>query len=46
MRQSGLANRISPKDLVLAAGSMIRRTLMQGEILYYKVLGRYLVMKE
>lgn len=28
--------RISPKDLVLAAGSMIRRTLLQGEILYYK----------
>ena len=36
MRQSGLANRISPKDLVLAAQSMVRRTLMQGEILYYK----------
>jgi hypothetical protein len=31
MRQSGLANRISPKDLVLAAGSMVRRTLLQGE---------------
>lgn len=30
MRQSGLANRISPKDLVMAAKSMIRRTLMRG----------------
>lgn len=36
LRQSGLANRISPKDLVSAASSMIRRTLVQGEILYYK----------
>lgn len=36
MRQSGLANRISPKDLVRVAQSMIRRTLLQGEILYYK----------
>ena len=36
MRQSGLANRISPKDLVRVAQSMIRRTLLQGEILYFK----------
>ncbi len=36
LRQSGLANRISPKDLVSAAASMIRRTLLQGDILYYK----------
>lgn len=36
LRQSGLANRISPKDLVSAASSMIRRTLLQGEILYFK----------
>ena len=36
MRQSGLANRISPKDLVRVAQSMVRRTLLQGEILYYK----------
>jgi CRP-like cAMP-binding protein len=36
MRQSGLANRISPKDLVNVAGSMIRRTMMRGEILYYR----------
>mmetsp|Transcript_30297 Transcript_30297/g.41540 ORF Transcript_30297/g.41540 Transcript_30297/m.41540 type:complete len:93 (+) Transcript_30297:835-1113(+) len=36
MRQSGLANRISPKDLILAAGSMIRRNLYQGDILFVK----------
>eukprot|EP01039_Chlorochromonas_danica_P009216 gene9216-10177_t len=36
LRQSGLANRISPKDLVQAARSMDRRTLLQGDILYYK----------
>lgn len=36
MRQSGLANRISPKDLVQAAGSMIRRTLYRGDVLYCK----------
>lgn len=36
MRQSGLANRISPKDLVRAAGSMIKRNLVQGDILYFK----------
>lgn len=36
LRQSGLANRISPKDLVQAARSMVRRTLLQGDILYYK----------
>lgn len=36
MRQSGLANRISSNDLVLAANSMLRRTLLQGEILYCK----------
>lgn len=36
LRQSGLANRISPKDLVTAAGCMIRRTLLQGDVLYYK----------
>lgn len=36
MRQSGLANRISPKDLVRAAHCMIRHTLMQGDVLYYK----------
>jgi hypothetical protein len=36
LRQSGLANRISPKDLVSAASSMIRRTLLLGDILYYK----------
>jgi CRP-like cAMP-binding protein len=36
MRQSGLANRISPKDLVRVAQNMVRRTLLQGEILYFK----------
>lgn len=36
MRQSGLANRISPKDLVRAAHCMIRHTLMQGDVLFYK----------
>lgn len=36
LRQSGLANRISPKDLVLAASSMSKRTLHEGDILYYK----------
>jgi CRP-like cAMP-binding protein len=36
MRQSGLANRISPKDLVRVAQSMVRRTLLQGEILFYR----------
>jgi CRP-like cAMP-binding protein len=36
MRQSGLANRISPKDLVRVAQSMIRRTLLQGDVVYYK----------
>eukprot|EP01038_Epipyxis_sp_PR26KG_P013456 gene13456-18048_t len=36
MRQSGLANRISPKDLVHAASSMIRRTLLRGDILFCK----------
>jgi CRP-like cAMP-binding protein len=39
MRQSGLANRISPKDLVRAAHCMIRHTLMQGDVLFYK--GQY-----
>lgn len=37
LRQSGLANRISPKDLVSAASCMIRRTMLLGDILYYKV---------
>jgi uncharacterized membrane protein YgcG len=36
MRQSGLANRISPNELVRVAQNMIRRTLLQGEILYFK----------
>ena len=36
LRQSGLANRISPKDLVLAASTMSKRTLQEGEILFYK----------
>lgn len=36
LRQSGLANRISPKDLVQAARTMIRRTMLQGDILYYR----------
>lgn len=47
MRQSGLANRISPKDLVAAAGSMIKRTLYKGDILYCKgqdVQSMYLVV--
>lgn len=36
LRQSGLANHISPTDLATAAESMIRRTLLQGDILYFK----------
>lgn len=47
MRQSGLANRISPKDLVVAAGNMIRKTLSQGDLLYIKgeiVRSMYLVV--
>jgi hypothetical protein len=36
LRQSGLANRISPKDLVLAASTMSKKTLEEGEVLFYK----------
>jgi hypothetical protein len=47
MRQSGLANRISPKDLVVAAGNMIRRTLSLGDLLFVKgeiVKSMYLIV--
>lgn len=47
LRQSGLANRISSKDLVAAAGNMIKRTLLHGEVLYCKgetVSSLYLVL--
>jgi hypothetical protein len=36
LRQSGLANRISPNDLVLAASTMSKRTLLEGDVLFYK----------
>jgi len=35
-RQTGLANRISPKDLMAAASSMIKRILYTGDILFSK----------
>jgi CRP-like cAMP-binding protein len=36
LRQSGLASRISPSDLVKVANSMTKKTFMKGEILYMK----------
>jgi hypothetical protein len=36
MRQSGLANKISPKELVQAASSMMRKTLFRGDLLFIK----------
>ena len=35
-RQFGLANRIAPKDLMAAAGSMVKRILYRGDVLYCK----------
>lgn len=36
LRQSGLANRVNPSDLVMAANCMRKRALFRGEVLYLK----------
>lgn len=47
LRQTGLASRISPKDLLIAANSMKKHTFLKGDILFLKgepVKSLYLVV--